>query len=83
MAYTGTHQLADEENQIINPATSDFQDLMNRLLYLLKPLAIVGSGTNRLQMDVANTPTVSVSSLPTLNINNIGGLNGFELQYLA
>jgi hypothetical protein len=86
MAYTGTHQIADDQNQIINPSTEEYQDLMIKLLQLLRPLAIVGSGTGRLQMDVANIPTVAISGTPSVNVTNItsiGGLGGFELQYLT
>lgn len=87
MAYNETIKLANSENEIINPATSDELQLIKEALRMLsKPLAQL-SIANRLQIELSsatiNLPViVQNASIPT-TVTNIGGLGAFESQYLG
>jgi hypothetical protein len=84
MAYKETTKISDSQNEVINPSTSDMQDMMVMLLQLLKPLAIVSTGSQRVQMDaniisgtLTGTLNTSVVNSPTVVVGNAS----FELMY--
>ena len=85
MAYKETTKIADSGNQVINPSTSDMQDMMVLLLQLLKPLGIVSSGSQRLQLDaniisgtLSGTINTSITNSPSVGVNPA---SSFELMY--
>ena len=85
MAYKETTKIADSENEVINPSTSDMQDMMVMLLQLLKPLAIVSTGSQRVQMDaniisgtLTGTISTNVANAPNVGVNPA---SSFELMY--
>lgn len=92
MAYQETIQIANIDREKIDPATLQSIEALNALLQLLKPLAIVTSGTGKLSIDanvvggaLASAGNVStVSTVTTVgavtNAVNIGGIGGFDMQ---
>ncbi len=67
---------------------SEVATKLGTVIALLKPLAIITNGSNRLNIDVNNITTLptlaAVTTVSTVsNLTNIGGLGGFELQYNA
>ena len=85
MAYKETTKIADSQNEVVNPSSSDMQDMMVMLLQLLKPLAIVSSASQRLQMDaniisgtLSGTINTSVVNVPNVGVNPA---SSFELMY--
>lgn len=91
MAYQETTKLANSENGVVNPGTSEELQLIKTILRLLKPLANISSTTNKISVDVLNTLTTSISGTPNVTVTNaslatsistIGGLGAFESQYL-
>lgn len=85
MAYKETTKIADSENEVINPSTSDMQNMMVMLLQLLKPLAIVSTGSQRIQMD-ANIISGTLTGTLSTNVVNapnvgVGSASSFELIY--
>lgn len=92
MAYQETTKIANSENGVINPGTSEELQLIKTILQLLKPLANISSATNKISVDVLNTLTTSISGTPNVTVTNaslatsistVGGLGAFESQYLG
>ena len=90
MAYSETVQIANTDRERIDPATQQGIEALGYLLQLLKPLAIISSGTGRLLIDTnvasgALTSVTTVSTVSTVsnvaNAASIGGLGGYEMQY--
>ena len=83
MAYLETTHIADAEHQIINPSVEETQQFQKLLLHLLQPLALVGSATGRVQIEIPGTVSVNANvTNPTTSIVAFG-LTPFELQVIA
>lgn len=87
MSPTDSLQIFYDDGQV--PASNNDNLLFRKLLNLFKPLTIVTSGTNRLNIDVnaittlptlANVTTVATVTTVT-NQTQVGGISGFDLQY--
>lgn len=91
---TDTNAATEELLEILRGQLSNDETLRKQLFQLLKPLGIVGSGTNRIGVDIypvasipvtatiaANQDVRTVTTVASItNQVNMGGLNALDLQ---
>ena len=85
MAYSEKTFISDADRLTINPSVEETQQLQKLLLQLLRPLAIVSSGTGRLQVELPVTTVVSgaVTSTVSGNVSISNNPNvGFTFEIL-
>lgn len=96
MSYFERVRLRDTNGDSINPATEDGIRILKRILNLLRPLGLVGSTTNRLQVEpvqatagnlnatvsiAANQTVTTVTTVSTLtNVAQFGTIPAFDLM---